>query len=324
MAATAINQPKSIAKLLSGRRLWLALAAVVLLAAGAWGLLARTGDGSRTVLVVDGRETSMDYFVKRVAMSGLEPLVVLKNLAYEDIMRQEAPNPPFQIELSDKDVDEFIRQSAAGRAGELPDADFREWLRQQLNETRLGEQEYRRYMATQLLYDRMTDVLARRLPTVAPQVRLSSIAGLSVETARSVERRLAAGERFEDLAAELNTMPKLQAAGGDIGWYTRDELDPVFAMQVFDILDIGEAGRPFQMTDGSFNIVQLTGRDPAREMGPVALETIRSGLLEKWLGEQFSRYEVRFRGLNGPYGSETDDWVRSRVGAMQQNSAGRP
>ena len=133
MTAAAINRPKNPTRLISDRRVWLAIAAIVLLGIAAWLLVGRTSEANRTILVVDGRETGMDYFLKRVAMSDLEPLVVLKNLAYEDIMRQEAPNPPFDIRLTEQDTEDFIRRSAAGASGDMPDAEFEEWLRQQLN-----------------------------------------------------------------------------------------------------------------------------------------------------------------------------------------------
>lgn len=321
MSSGAAIRQTGARRLLSDRRLWLALLAAALLGIGAWAFLAKAGGNGRTVLVVDGRETGMEYFLKRVAMSDREPLVMLKTLAYEDIMRREAPNPPFGIALADDEIDAFIRLSAEGGSGPMAEAEFEQWLRQQLNETRLNEEEYRAYMASQLLYDRMTEVLARRQPTVAPQVRLGSIAGMDAEKAASVVRRIAAGERFSDLAAELNTMPRLKASGGDIGWYTRDELDTVFAAQVFDVLKVGETGKPFAMPNGTFNIVQVTQRDAARPIGEEALKTIRSALLEKWLDEQFPRYAVQFRGLTGGYDSETDAWVRGKVAEMRQISA---
>ena len=62
------------------------------------------------VRVDDDREVNMGYFVKRLMASGGETLPTLSTLSREEIILKVAPHPPYNIVLSDDDVEAFSNE----------------------------------------------------------------------------------------------------------------------------------------------------------------------------------------------------------------------
>ena len=70
---------------------------VVLIIGGIFGFAIyqdRVAPFRATVLAVDDTSIKMSYFLKRVRMSGREPMVVLETLMREEVIKQAAPKPP--------------------------------------------------------------------------------------------------------------------------------------------------------------------------------------------------------------------------------------
>ena len=62
----------------------------------------RTAGFKITVLEIDNEEAaSMRYFLKRLSMSGEEPLAMFERLTREFIILKTAPNPPYNIIISE-------------------------------------------------------------------------------------------------------------------------------------------------------------------------------------------------------------------------------
>lgn len=112
-----------------------------------------------TVLIVDDLSVQMRYFLKRVRMYGREPLEVLELLTQELIVAQVAPNPPYNIEVTDRDVEDRMRGIARAGADSITDAEVREWYRQALNDSELKDAEFRELIRRNLLALRMTEYL---------------------------------------------------------------------------------------------------------------------------------------------------------------------
>jgi foldase protein PrsA len=274
-----------------------------------------------TVLVVDDAAVRMDYFLKRILMLRQEPLIVLRTLAFEEIVRQVAPAAPYNIQVSDAEVEGHLRDMAAGSDGSTGDAEFAEWYRQQLNESRLSDAEFRDLARTRLLSLRLKAYLEERIPTVAEQVHLHAIVQETAEDARSVKARLDDGEAFARLAWEVGTDEALRADGGDLGWYPRSALAPDLAALAFDRLQIGAHSDPVQFGDGRVAIFMVSERVAAREIDADALTAMREDVLEGWFTAEFGRHEVRYHGFNNGYDSDTDAWIRRQLQAMERAPA---
>jgi len=272
-----------------------------------------------TVLIVGDASIDMGYFLKRAAASNEKPLALLQLLSFEEIIRQAAPNSPYNIKVSDTDVEQALRTMARGNSDSIAEDEFDEWYRQQLNDSRLSNVEYRELVRTRLLSAGLTQYLAERIPTVAEQVRLHVIARPTVEDALAVRERLDAGEDLGQLARQLNQDPRLRDKEGELGWYTREALAPDLAKVAFDDLAVGEASNPLQVGDGNFGVFVVTEK-AARDVDRNDLQRKKSTVLDDWLANAFMTHKVEFHGFNNGYDSETDSWVIEHLEAMKRNS----
>jgi hypothetical protein len=271
-----------------------------------------------TVLVVGDTSISMGYFLKRIHISGREPLAMLQSLTREEIIKQVAPKPPYSINIREEDIDEFLKGLARGESDSIGESDFKEWYRQQLNENRLSEPEFRDLTRTRLLTLRLTEYLAEKVPTVAEQVRLYMIPVKELEAAKKVKERLDAGEDFGTLAREVSSDEKLKEKGGDLGWFPRGALAPTLAQAAFDDLDIGKASEPLYLDEQNIVIVMVSEKVAAREIDEDSLQRIKSSALEEWLNEEQQYHKVEFHGFKNGYDSETDAWVQWQLQRMRK------
>jgi hypothetical protein len=266
----------------------------------------------KTVLVVGDSSIDMRTFIRRVRMSGRQPLDVLQMLVNEEIIKQLAPRPPFSIEAGEREVDAFLRELARGGGESLGEADFREWYRQRLNESGLSSAEFRDLVRTQVLARSMTEVLSDRVPTVAEQVRLLMIPLKEPADAGVLKERLRRGESFETLARELSADAGLRDRGGDAGWFPRGALAPELADAAFDGLEVGEVSGPISTGDQTV-VLMVAERSAAREIDGESLARLRAAALEEWVREEYKHQRVEFHGFRNGYDSETDAWVKWQV-----------
>lgn len=271
-----------------------------------------------TVLIVGDSSIPMHYFLKRTLMLRQEPLFVLRTLAFEEIVKQVAPASPYNIRVSDAEVEHHLRDMAGASNGSISDEEFAEWYRQQLNESRLSDAEFRDLARTRLLSLRLKAYLEERIPTVAEQLHLHAIVQETVEDAKSVKAKLEGGEAFSRLARETGTDEALRASGGDLGWYPRAALAPDLADLVFDLLQTGEYSDPVSFGGQRVAIFMVSERAAAREIDADVLTVMREDVLEDWFTAEFERHEIAYHGFNNGYDSETDAWIRQQLKAMEQ------
>ncbi len=272
----------------------------------------------RTVVVSvdDDREVNMRYFVKRMMASGMDPLPLLNTLSREEIILKVAPNPPYNIVLSDDDVEAFARSVAQAGGEPITDAEYQEWLRQQINDSGFTEAEFSGLMRRNLTTQRLSEFLGEQVETVSEQLLLQVIVVVDFATARSVVERLDAGEPFADLAREFNR-GELQTSGGEWGWFPRAGLPPALVNLAFDQLAVGERSDPVALPQSEgepvFAIVRVADRAAARSISDAALESAKAQALERWYAEERPLHRVSFHGFNNGYDAETDAWVKWQI-----------
>jgi hypothetical protein len=269
------------------------------------------------VLEVDGTAIRMRYFLKRAAMSRASTVTVLQTLAQEQTIKEEAARPPYQLAVTPQEVDRFARVLAQGDAETIGESEFKEWYRQQLNENRLTDGEYREFLGTQLLIRRMSDWLGERVPTVAEQVFVNLIAVKDLAAAAEVKEKYDAGQDFAVLAREYSVDPASREQGGRIGWFPRGVLDHGLDDAAFG-LEIGEASDPLSIGEQMVVVIMVSERFAAREIDEQSRAVLKSKALADWYQGEIPNHTVRFHGFHDGYDSETDAWVQRQLTSMRR------
>ena len=273
------------------------------------------------VIEIDDVEVSMGYFLKRLAMTNTEPLVMLTILVKEELVLLRGPQPPYNIKISDQDIESFLREQARGTAESIPDAVYREWFRQQLNDSGLNAREFPDLMRRTLMAQDLGNYLGRTADTVLPHVLLHAIQTADAETAEEALARLRAGNSFELVATALNEPTGLRRSGGEWGWFARASLPDEIGFAVFEELGLGEFDGPFQLDDGQFVVVRLTNRVEARQVADDALSAVRAAAVDNWINTEIEFHNVDFHGFTNGYDAETDAWVRWQLQRLQRENS---
>lgn len=272
----------------------------------------------RTVIIVDDISLRMDYFLKRCEMSGMDPMYMLTNLAKEEIIKLEAPN--YGIKVTQEDIDQYLREIAGGQSGNITDSEFKEWYRQNLNETGLSNSEYREIIATSIMGSRFYEYVAASMSTIVEQVHLNAIWLDTYEDAEKVRARWQAGEDFANLARELSLDAASRENGGDLGWVPRGvayngiydyvifslATDNVSESLVYYDTSLGDYTSPAYET---YYLFMVSEKADARQVDEKYLSTLAYNAFNAWISEAMSLHEVNFRGFNNGFDSETYAWV---------------
>ena len=137
--------------------------------------------------------------------------------------------------------------------------------------------------ARRVLYDtvRVREAeLAEAFVRINTEVRARHLWAPTRAAAESLYARLQAGASFEELAAGVFRDSTLARSGGDLGWFSFDEMDPAFEDVAFR-LKPGEISPPVRTAYG-YSIIQVTDRFTK----PILTETEfaqKRPLLERYL-----------------------------------------
>jgi len=169
------------------------------------------------------------------------------------------------------------------RATYATPAEFDTWL--QTNG--YTEDEFRAALAAEMTVGEMTARVTAGVPTTAEQVRARYIQMDDATLAQSVLDRARAGDDFAFLA-EQNSVDRVTAEiGGDLGFFARGSLlvpeveAAAFALQPEEISDViavtGADGKTI------YYIIQVTERDPERELTADATSALLQATFSEWL-----------------------------------------
>ncbi|MFC1873710.1 peptidylprolyl isomerase [Chloroflexota bacterium] len=277
----------------------------------------------RTIITIDGTTIRMDYFLKRAELSGSDALNMLTVLTNEEIIKIQAPK--YGIEVTPEDTDQELRRIASGGSGNITESEFREWYRQQLNESRVSDAEFKELVRMQLLAARLHEYLAVRVPTIAPQVHLQFIQVSNYNEAIVVKERWEAGEDFTDLVREVSQHESAEN-GGEIGWFPEGVLDDSLDYEAFS-LDIGQLSDPIPYSsnpqeassedDFVYFLLMVSEKAAAREIDEASMASLKSKALDDWLNQERQYHDIKFN-----FNSEINAWINwqlsKRAGTSQQ------
>ncbi|XJZ28106.1 peptidylprolyl isomerase [Bacillota bacterium Lsc_1132] len=174
----------------------------------------------------------------------------LQQLVYEKVLSKKYP-------VTDKEVNQKVDQlkkdlgsnfqMALAQYGYKSEDDLKKTLRigmmqekAALKEVKVTDKELKDY------YDKYQ-----------PDIKARHILVADEATANEVKQKLAAGEKFEDLAKKYSKDTGTAQKGGDLGWFGTGKMDPAFEKAAF-ALKMNEISVPVK-TQYGYHIIQKTG-----------------------------------------------------------------
>jgi len=271
----------------------------------------------------------MDYFLKRIKITGSDPIAMLTQLTNDQIIKLGAPK--YGISVSPEDIDQTMRSVFQGQSGDgsssanFSEPEFKEWYRQLINENGLSDAEYRDIITIELYRSRLQEYLAARMPTIAEQAHVYLISVETQKEAENVRARWAAGEKFTDLAKEISLDTTSGENGGEIGWFPKAGiLTPQLEYEAFN-LSTGNVSEPLpvisdqEQPDGTtaptivgYHLI-LVSEKANRELDANALQVLRSKVVDTWLSTKRQNYNIKWSGLNDGFDSETYAWINYQL-----------
>ncbi|HUS83453.1 MAG TPA: peptidylprolyl isomerase [Dehalococcoidia bacterium] len=208
----------------------------------------------QAVVKVGDRNFSMGYVEKRLryeirnATPG-EPLLLnqdvavvqtLNSIEAEELNRIGATQ--LDVSVGDGEIEAKIRLNL-GLSDSADPATYADAYRTVVRDSGLSPNEYRELVGSQLLEDEIRKNLRSGIPASAEQIKLRDIRVVSQEDAQMVLDRLAAGEDFATIAAEVSYDTNTKNNGGEMGWMPRGALEPAVGDTVF-ALEVGQRTEP--------------------------------------------------------------------------------
>lgn len=150
----------------------------------------------------------------------------------------------------------------------------------------LSREDFERLIvAPALAQQKITDALAAEIGQSAPQVHAAHILVPTREEAAAARARVAdGGERFAAVAMEVSTDEGTAGNGGDLGWFTRQEMVAPFAEAAFS-LEPGAISEPVA-TEFGWHVIRVEESDPDRPLTDVQINRLRQAAVDRWLEEQ--------------------------------------
>jgi foldase protein PrsA len=224
------------------------------------------GGGGGDVATVNGQKISRAEFNSKLAALP-QAKAVLNQLVQAVLVDQYAKDNNIQIADGDvtKKLDEIKARYPAGqfdsaiKAQGFSDADVNNIIRQQLVVERavgkdidVSEDDIKKY------FDQNHATLDK-----GEQVHARHILVADEKTAQLVESKLKSGEKFDALAAKYSVDPGSKDKGGDLGFFGKGQMVPVFEKAAF-ALKPDEISAPVKSPFG-YHVIQLIEHKPAEK-----------------------------------------------------------
>jgi foldase protein PrsA len=298
--------------------------AVILIIVGVFYYQTYVAPFRRVIIRVDTVQIRMDYFLQRTRLADSDPMSMLQQLTEEQLIKIGAPR--YGVTVTDQDIDQQLRLIASGSDNTtITEAEFKEWYRQRLNESKLSNSEYRELTTIYLMKARLQKYLAENMPTVVEQVHLHLIRVTTQEEALKVKERLKAGESFAALAQELSLDTESKDKGGDVGWVPRGVTifdSTAFSLNINEVSDpIPSFGEDVSSGASAYFIIMVSEKADAREVEAKYLPGLLEVAYQNWLNEESKQHEHAWYGLDGgAFDSETLAWINWQLAKTNPTS----
>lgn len=178
--------------------------------------------------------------------------------------------------------------SATAYTRELYESNYQTYIAT-LKSFGVQEATVRRVRESQLYRDRLSETFADQVGSDQEQVWARHILVSDQELAAELLERLAAGESWEELAAQYSEDESNKDQGGDLGWFGRGVMVEPFEQAAF-AGQVGEVVGPVQ-SDFGWHLIEILGRE-VRPLDSAAQERERSRLFSEWLVQSREQADV--------------------------------
>ncbi|HJX36422.1 MAG TPA: peptidylprolyl isomerase [Dehalococcoidales bacterium] len=253
------------------------LAFIIIIAGGGWYWIYQV-PLKAPIIKVNDQTISIMYVLNLSLMNTSSPtdtMSMIQSIINNCIVEQVASQPPYNIKISEADIDKGLRTEAnyyyygtsdttttttqadttAVTTGTtttttttvqtVTDAEFNEWYRQQLNKSQLSASQFRELEKVSLIEQQLETYLEARMPTTSDQVHIYDIVAPDLTTAQDIQTRINNGEDFQTIAKEQSQDSGTAANGGDMGWIPLSALDSSLSITAKN-LPIGQVSVPVQ------------------------------------------------------------------------------
>lgn len=220
-----------------------------------------------TVLEVGERKFDLAFVQRRIEAdiraqgtpqaNTLQDLVVatIQRIELEEITREAARE--MGMTVTEAEIDAEIRQRL-GLPEDVSREAFAAAYRREVLRVGLPVKEYREIMAAQIIQLRLDKQYKEAIPSEAEQVDAQFLRVSAESKAQEAKQRVDNGERFGLITVEMS-IDKSRETGGQIGWVTREEIEPNIAEALFTLL-VGQVSDPIQ-DRGGWYLVMARGRE---------------------------------------------------------------
>jgi peptidyl-prolyl cis-trans isomerase D len=153
----------------------------------------------------------------------------------------------------------------------------------------LSENDVLELYRIQIISQKVYEKIVVDVPSEEDQIWARHILVATLGEAQIVLKRLEDGEDWTVLAAELSTDTSNKDKGGDLNWFGRNIMDPVFETAAY-ALNIGEISEPIE-TQFGFHIIQLLGRE-IRPIESAKLDQNKQSVFNEWLTAEKEKYTI--------------------------------
>jgi len=224
-------------------------------------------------------QVALDYYLQQ---PGVDPESESGKIALAQLSRQ----------VLDWMIDQVLIEQAATREGISIDAEvdaeaqkmrsedearFDQWLAA----NGMTMESFKRRLRSEMMAAALSERVASNIPTHVEQVRASHILLSTQDEADQVLALLEAGGDFAELARAHSLDGSNAEKGGDLGFFPRGLMAPEFEDAAFS-LEVGETSGVVK-TGFGYHILQVSEKDPSREVPEAVLPALRQQAFQRWL-----------------------------------------
>ncbi len=169
--------------------------------------------------------------------------------------------------------------------------DYQNLLKSYQDQIQFSEQDLRKIIYYQILYEKMQQAIADELKLTPEQemVWARHILVNDQATAEEVLAKLNKGEDWTKLAAEYSTDTSNKDQGGDLGWFYHGMMVTEFEVAAFN-LKIGEISQPIK-TQYGYHIIQVLGHE-TRTLSQSEFDQLKTNKFDQWLSDTHNKATI--------------------------------
>ena len=155
----------------------------------------------------------------------------------------------------------------------------------------MSQEDYIRLWAKpQLVRQQVIHEITSQVPQTAEQVNAQHILVATEDLANQLYAQATGGADFGALARANSTDAVTAATGGQLGWFTRLEVDPALAEAAF-ALEPGQISEPIQ-TDYGWQIVKVNDKQEDRPLSDAQYQLATDEAVETWIDQQREQADI--------------------------------